>query len=135
MAIKEFRMAWPDFVGGLMSYWGARLDSDGAWRLPNGLGVSLAPRPFDPHVEHDWYRWQLPGLGGATRGRLIDRNAQFVVRSPDGHWFWCSPLGGGRMVRMGVWQLLDKVAEHAVHRGAPCGWPVAGIVRTGGDAA
>ncbi len=123
-------MAWPDFVGELMNYWGALLDSDGAWRLPNGMGVSLRPQPLNPCVEAaGWYRWQLPGFGGVTRGRLIDRNAQFVVRSPDGHWFWCSPLGGGRMTRVGVWQLLDKVAEHAIDSGARRGWPVARTVR------
>jgi len=136
MAIyKEFCMSWPDFIGELMAYWGARLDIAGAWRLPNGMGVSLRPQPLNPCVEEGWYRWQLPScVDGVTRGRLIDRNAPFVVRSPNGRWFWCSPRGG-YMIRVGVWQLLDKVAEHAIDSRGRRGWPLAGAVRAEGGAA
>ena len=118
--IKELHMAWPDFIGGLMSCWGARLDSDRAWLLPNGLGVSLVPRPCDPHVEHGWHRWQLPGFDGVTRGRLIDRNAPFVVRSPNRRWFWCIR---DRIQPMHWRDLIEVAAEHAVNRGAARGWP------------
>lgn len=132
MATEEFHMSWPDFVGGLMSYWGARIDSDGAWRLPSGLGVSLVPMPFNPRIEHGWHRWQLPGRDGVARGRLVDHVAPFVVRSPNGRWFWCFR---NRMQPMHWRNLIEVVAQHAIDSRVRRGWPVASIVRAEGGAA
>ena len=123
-----FSMDSPDFVGEIMTYWGARFDSDGTWCLPNGLLVSLYPSQFISRAEHGWHRWQLPGFDGATRGRLVDHNAPFVVCSPDEVWFWCSPRGR-HTTRLNVSQLLDKVAKHANDGGTRRGWPVTRTVR------
>lgn len=134
MATEEFRMSWPDFVGELLAYWGGQLDSDGSWRLPRGMGVSLRPQRWNPCVEAGWHRWQLPGFDGATRGRLVDRTAPWVACSPRGEFFWCSARGG-YMMMLGVWQLLDRVAQHAIDSRARRGWPRSDAVRGAGGAA
>lgn len=119
---EEIRMTWPDFAEEVMCYWGARLDSDGAWRLPSGMLVSLLSQPLNPRVEPGWFRWQLPGFDGTTRGRLVDPTSPYIVRSPNGRWFWCSARGG-YMTRASAWEILEKVADHAIDSGAPRGWP------------
>ncbi len=131
---EELRMTSPDFVGGLLGYWGARLDSDGAWRLPTGQVVSLGRSPWYPQAESGWHRWQLPGVDGITRGRLVDRNAPFILCSPDGRWFWCGPRGC-YMQWIGVCQLIDMAAAHAIDRRARLGWTNAAAVRILGGTA
>ena len=102
--VESWAMSPIDFDDGCMSWYGANRDDEGAWPMPNGLIVGF--RPF--RGKSGWSRWQLPGMDGITRSRLVDRGAPWVARSPNGVFFLCS---ASAMRRMTFAQLLYEIGS------------------------
>lgn len=104
--VESWSMDPVDLSGECFSWHGVLRDDAGAWHMPNGLLVGF--RPFCG--EAGWCRWQLPGADGATRGRLVDRHAPWVARSPAGVFFLCTASAMRRVSFLG---LLDEIAGRA----------------------